>query len=63
MVRALRTHGYKQRYIGPFKMFMTGPRSPTRNRSNVKLAEEADPRSRRPRTGGPLPAKVPCGNG
>ncbi len=62
MVRALREHGYKERYIGPFKMFMTRPEIAHAKKVDVKLGTKFA-RIATNTSGRPLPAKVPCGNG
>ena len=62
MVRALRKHGYKVRYIGQFKMFMTGAEIAHAKQVNVKLSTKFA-RIATTTDGRPLPAKVPCGNG
>jgi hypothetical protein len=62
MIRALRQHGYRERYIGQFKMFMTPAEIAHAKKVGVKLSPQFS-RAATTVTGAKLPAKVPCGNG
>lgn len=61
-IRALQQYGYKQRYIGPYKMFMTSAEIAHAKTVNVKLTTHFA-RVAKAVDGSKLPARVPCGNG
>ena len=62
MIRALKQHGYKLRYLGPWKMLMTPAEIAHAKQVNVKLTPKFTPVATTA-DGATLPAKVPCGNG